>query len=55
MTLDVSLYDNEGAYCEPISTKPCVKADLEESIIGLPEISGNYDDYFTTVLERAGK
>ena len=54
VTLDVSLYDDEGNCCEPISTELYVMPDLgEEIIIGLREILGNYYDFFTTVLERA--
>ena len=54
VTLEVALYDDNLELCEPIFTDFYVMPTLgEELIIGLPEILGNYYEYFTGVLERA--
>ena len=54
VTLDVSLYDDEGKLSAPISTEFYVMPKLgKEIIIGLPDILGNYYDFFSAVLERA--
>ena len=54
VTLEIALFDDDGRLCDPISSELYVMPDLgEEIIIGLPEILGNYYDYFTSILERA--
>ena len=54
ITLDVSLYAPDGTLQDPISTVFYVMPALgERLIIGLPEILGNFYDYFTTILEDA--
>ena len=54
VTLDVALYDEDDKLCGSIATEFYVMPDLDyEVIIGLPEILGNYYDYFVGVLEQA--
>ena len=54
ITLDVSLYAPDGTLQAPISTVFYIMPALgERLIIGLPEILGNFYDYFTTILEDA--
>ena len=54
VTLDVSLYNEDLGLCESIATEFYVMPNLgEEIIVGLPEILGNYYEYFVDVLERA--
>ena len=54
VTLDISLLNDFGEKCEPISTQFYVCETLgDEAIIGLPELLGNYFDYFANVLNLA--
>ena len=54
VTLDIALYDDDSNLIAPISTQLYVMPDLvDQIIIGLPEILGNYYDFFISILERA--
>ena len=54
VVLDVSLYEEDLSIGESFATEFFVLPTLgEEIIIGLPDILGNFYDYFTGVLERA--
>ena len=54
ITIDIALYDDDGHLCEPIATELYIMPSLgKQIIIGLPDLLGNYFDYFTTILEKA--
>ena len=47
-------YDDDGHLCDPIATEFYIMPSLGKEIInGLPDLLGNYFEYFTTILERA--
>ena len=53
-TLEVALYDEKSELTDSIFTESYVMPNLgDEIIIGLPDILGNYYDYFIGVLENA--
>ena len=52
VTLNISLLDDYGERTKPIATEFYVSDSLgNEAIIGLPELLGNYFEYFMHVLE----
>ena len=54
VTIDVALYDDDGRLCDSIATEFYIMPKLgKQIIIGLPDLLGNFYDYFTSVLERA--
>ena len=54
VTLEISLLDNYGERAKPISTDFFVSDSLgNEAIIGLPDLLGNYFDYFARILNGA--
>ena len=54
LTLDVALYDEDGKLQPSTSVELYIMPSLgKEIIIGLPEILGNFYEYFIGVLERA--
>ena len=54
VTLNISLLNDYGERCEPIATQFYVCDNLgDEAIIGLPELLGNYFEYFSNVLNLA--
>jgi len=56
VTLEISLLDNYGNRTKPITTEFYVSDSLgNEAIIGLPDLLGNYFDYFARILNGAVK
>ena len=56
ITLEISLLDNYGQRTKPISTEFYVSDSLgDEAIIGLPDLLGNYFNYFAMILNGATK
>ena len=56
VTLEISLLDNYGERAKPITTEFYVSESLgNEAIIGLPDLLGNYFDYFARILNGAIK
>ena len=56
VTLEISLLDNYGQRTKPITTEFYVSDSLgNEAIIGLPDLLGNYFDYFAMILNGATK
>ena len=56
ITLQINLLDNYGQRTNPISTEFYVSNDLgNEAIIGLPDLLGNYFNYFAMILNGATK
>ena len=54
VTIEVALYDDRGCLCPSVYTEFFVMPRLgREIIIGLPDILGNYYEYFTDILDRA--
>ena len=54
VTIEVALYDDRGCLCPSVYTEFYVMPRLgREMIIGLPDILGNYYEYFTDILDRA--
>ena len=52
VTINVALYDDDGHLRDPIATKFYIMPSLGKEIInGLPDLLGNYFEYFTTILE----
>ena len=56
VSLEISLLDNYGQRARPITTEFYVSESLgNEAIIGLPDLLGNYFDYFAQILNGATK
>ena len=56
VVLNISLLNDYGERTSPISTEFYVSENLgDEAIIGLPDLLGNYFDFFKRVLEGATK
>ena len=56
VTLEISLLDDYGERARPITTEFYVSNSLgNEAIIGLPDLLGNYFDYFARILNGATK
>ena len=54
VVLNVALYDSESKLCDYVATELYVMPNLgAEIIIGLPDILGNYYDFFIDILETA--
>ena len=56
VTLQLSLYDDYGNLCVPVTTQLYVIDTLgDQIIIGLPSILGEFYDFFSAALERGRK